>query len=294
MNFGHMLKTLRLSAGIGLRELSRDIEVSPTYLSLVENGKQAPPSADRVAQIERALQVPSGSLMSLTNGFGSEVALFVKEVPEAVDFLSVAKRNSMKSADFMELTGFLNAFGWDRICRALREADVAWPISSDDSCRGPGSGPYLWPFLDEELIFEIVDATGKEEFLRSAVAGMTARCDDLDEDAVIDALLERERVTSTGIGGGVAIPHAYLPDLDRMIVALARLPQGLEFDSIDGLPVRVALLLIGPRSAENLHLRLLARIARLLSHKNFLKSVLEASVRGEIISIFREAEMRIP
>ncbi len=115
MDFGHMLKTLRLSAKIGLRELSRTINVSPTYLSLVENGKQPPPSAVRIAQIEDALKVPSGYLLSLTDGLDADVSLFVQEVPEATDFLTVAKKNSMVSADFMELTGFLNTHGWARM-----------------------------------------------------------------------------------------------------------------------------------------------------------------------------------
>ena len=293
MDFGHMLRTLRLSAGMGLRELSRVIDVSPTYMSLVENGKQAPPNAARVAQIEDALRVPPGSLMSLIDGLGADATMFVREVPETMDFLDVAEKNSMSSTDFMELTGFLNAFGWDWMRESLRHTNAAAELLEDSRIRQAG-GPYVWPFLREEIIFDVSDVKEKEGFLRKAVAVMAARNGEMDEGAVLDKLLERERVTSTGIGDGVAIPHAFLPELDRMIVALARIHDGLDFDAIDGRPVRLALLLVGPRSAENMHLRLLARIAKLLSHKSFMNSLLDAPGPGEIISIFRAAETRIP
>jgi len=293
LDFGHMLRTLRLSAGMGLRELSRVIDVSPTYMSLVENGKQAPPNAARVAQIEDALRVPPGSLMSLIDGLGADATMFVREVPETMDFLGVAEKNSMSSTDFMELTGFLNVFGWDWMRKSLRQTNAAAELLEDSRGRRAG-GPYVWPFLREEIIFDVSDVKEKEGFLRKAVAVMAARNGEMDEGAVLDKLLERERVTSTGIGDGVAIPHAFLPELDHMIVALARIHDGLDFDAIDGRPVRLALLLVGPRSAENMHLRLLARIAKLLSHKSFMNSLLDAPGPGEIISIFRAAEMRIP
>jgi PTS system nitrogen regulatory IIA component len=107
-------------------------------------------------------------------------------------------------------------------------------------------------------------------------------------------LLEREAKTGSGIGGGVAVPHAYLEELKTMIVAFVRIPDGLDFDATDGKPVNLAVALLGPRSAENLHLRLLARIAKLLSYKSFRNRLLEASGPAEIISIFREAESGIP
>ena len=294
MDFGHMLKTLRLSAKIGLRELSRTINVSPTYLSLVENGKQPPPSAVRIAQIEDALKVPSGYLLSLTDGLDADVSLFVQEVPEATDFLTVAKKNSMVSADFMELTGFLNTYGWARMRQTL-EQTAAERLDSAREVHRPAVGdPYLWPFLREELVFDMAHTADKMSFFEEAMSLIDAQTDGLELELMLEGLLDRESVSSTGIGGGVAVPHAYVSGLDRMVVAFFRIPDGLDFDAIDGAPVYIALLLAGPRSSENLHLRLLARIAKLLSHKSFSKSLLEASGSREIVSIFREAEMKIP
>lgn len=294
MDFGRMLKTLRVSAGIGLRELSRTIDVSPTYLSLVENGKQAPPNAARIAQIEKALKVPIGCLNSLTSGLATDTVMYVEEVPESVDFLEVAKRNSMKSADFMELTGFLNTYGWEAMKQMLEYARSEDIDFCSEVRNGAVSGPYVWPFLREELFFDVVEPMDKNDFLNDVVSRIAERTDEFDKEAVLARLLEREKATSTGIGDGVAVPHAYLAELDKMIVAFARIPQGLDFDAIDGMPVHMVFLLVGPPSAENLHLRLLARFAKLLSYKSVRNRLRDAPEPGEIISTFKAAELGIP
>lgn len=294
MNFGYILRTLRISAGISLRELSRMIDVSPTYLSLVENGKQSPPNAVRIAQIEKALDVPSGYLLSIVNGLNSEARLFVRQMPEVVDFINVAKGNSMSSTDFMELTSFLNLYGWKGLRQALEKTGFQPPESSSDSPNKTVISPYVWPFLYEGFIFDIVGVKGKRTFLEEAVSRIAAQCNGLQPEAMLTELLEREEMASTGVGSGVALPHACVPGLEQTIVSFMRIPEGLDFDAIDGEPVYMALLLAGPPSSENLHLRLLARIAKLLSHNNFCESVLGASSPREIISIFRSAEMRIP
>lgn len=294
LDFGCMMKTLRLSAGIGLRELSRSMDVSPTYLSLVEHGKQAPPNAARIAQIERALKVPAGCLSSLTGGLGADMAVFVDEVPESLDFLETARKSEMTSADFTDLTGFLSIYGWEAMRQALRRVQAADDAFGPEAPIRDAAGPFIWPFLRDGRIFDVTETSDKKGFLEDLVRRIAAHADGFDAVAVLAKLLEREMVTSTGIGGGVALPHAYMDGLDRMIVALARIPGGLDFDSIDGEPVHLAILLIGPRSAENMHLWLLARIAKLLSYKRFRNRLLTASGPGEIIAIFREAESGIP
>ena len=294
MDFGHLLRTLRLSAGIGLRQLSRSINVSPTYLSLIENGKQSPPTAGRIAQLEKALEVPAGYLLSVTEGLKSDVTSFAQEIPEVTDFLNIATKNSMTSADFMELTGFLNAYGWKRLKEALETCAPQYLEPSSESEIQPIERPYIWPFLTEKLIFDVPATEGKAAFLEYAAHRIADQCKGVRSETMLKELLERERISSTGIGDGVAIPHAYVPGLDRMIVAFVRIPDGLKFDSIDGEPVYIVVFLAGARFSENLHLKLLARLAKLLSKRSFSRSVLEAAGPREIISLFRAAEMRIP
>ncbi|MBI5116651.1 PTS sugar transporter subunit IIA [Candidatus Poribacteria bacterium] len=294
MEFGHILKTLRISAGISLRELSRTINVSPTYLSLVENGKQSPPNAARISQIEEALKVAHGSLLATTNNMDADVALLLRHVPEVVDFLKVARENAMGSEDFMELTGFLNSYGWQKMKEALEKASIEPFKSLSEDREKMAIGPHVWPFLNEKLIFDMVGLEGKEAFFEEIVTRMMRHLEGLRRDEIVEQLMERESIASTGIGDGIAVPHAYVSGLNRMVIVLARIRDGLDFDAIDDALVHVVLLLAGPLSSKNLHLMLLARITKLLSHKNFCESVFDADSPREIISLFRSMEMKIP
>jgi PTS system nitrogen regulatory IIA component len=282
---------LRICAGLSLRELARCVDVSPTYLSLIENGKQSPPSASRIAKIEQVLAVPPGYLLSIARGFDPTILSFIQDVPEIIDFLHVAQEKQLLSDDFMKMTALLNSHGSETLRQALRAAISPPPEKGAEkiSC-----GTYLWPFLQEDLIFDMADSQGKEVFLRETVSRICCHCNGIDPQAVLSELLKREKIASTGIGRGIAIPHAYIAGLDRMVVALVRIPQGLDFSAVDGEPVKVALFLAGPRSSKNLHLLLLARIAKLVRNRDFSRRILSASSPIEIISIFRDAEASVP
>ncbi len=295
MEFGHILKTLRIEAGVGLRELARAIDISPSYLSMIERGQLPPPAAKRIREIEQALHVPSGYLFCVTHALGPDLNRFVQDVPEAVDFLRMAKEKGMKSGDFMELTGLLNAYGLKGLKLSIRTTALRGDKSSilDSQSRGNGS-QYLWPFLREELIFDTQNARNKETFLKKAVTEICERTDGLDRKTILKDLLGRESEASTGIGHGVAVPHVYTIGFDKMIVAVFRIPGGLDFDAIDGKPVHLVFILAGPRSSGHLHLKLLARIARLFSHNSFYETILKAPGRKEIILAFKAAETRIP
>lgn len=180
MDFGYILKTLRIEAGIGLRELARAIDISPSYLSMIEKGNQPAPTAARIAQIEDALNVPPGYLLSITHGFDPDVTAFVQEVPEAVDFLRMAMKGSMRSADFMELTGLVNAYGWKGLKQALKKAAPQAFESALDSPDQESRGPYLWPFLSEKLIFDVAGVREKSSFLETAVSQIVSRTEGLD------------------------------------------------------------------------------------------------------------------
>jgi PTS system nitrogen regulatory IIA component len=218
----------------------------------------------------------------------------MKNIPETADFLELAKRKGMASAEFMALTSFLNVYGWETLKQFI-EGDRVQSVASDMPAKDRSTtGPYVWPFLRKELIFDYAGAGSKADFLERILYLVAERTEEFDIEPVLAELLKREVVTGSGIGEGVAVPHAYLLELTEMIVAFVRMPSGLDFDALDGQPVNMAILLLGPRSVENLHLRLLARIAKLLSYKNFRNRLRDSSGPEEIISIFREAELGIP
>jgi PTS system nitrogen regulatory IIA component len=109
-----------------------------------------------------------------------------------------------------------------------------------------------------------------------------------DEDAVhtiLAGLVERERVMSTGIGHGIAIPHARLVQVDTISLALVRYPKGIDFEALDGKPVFVAFGVVGPPSGTGEHVKLLARIARLVKEPGALDEILAAGDREAVLAV---------
>ena len=117
--------------------------------------------------------------------------------------------------------------------------------------------------LEPRAIAPRAGASGKRQVL-SAVADIAARNFGLDAEQVLDALLEREAAGSTGVGHGVAVPHARLPGLNRMRGVFMRLDQPTPFESVDGQPVDLVFALLAPAGSDTEHLRTLARVSRLL------------------------------
>jgi PTS system nitrogen regulatory IIA component len=104
--------------------------------------------------------------------------------------------------------------------------------------------------------------------------------------------VERERLESTGIGDGVAIPHARLGALPGVILAVARSREGLEYAARDGLPVHLLFLLVSPEHAAGEHLCALARISRLARQPDFRRSLLAAPSREEMLDIIAREDSR--
>jgi len=104
----------------------------------------------------------------------------------------------------------------------------------------------------------------------------------LDKSSLVKVLLERERLGSTGIGDGVAIPHGKFHGISRPIISFGRSRRGLDFDSMDGEPAFLFFLLVAPENAASIHLKALAKIARILKNGSFRKELLEVPTKEEI------------
>lgn len=111
-------------------------------------------------------------------------------------------------------------------------------------------------------VFAGVKATSKKQLLGS-LAAHAGKLLGMDERRILEAMLERERLGSTGLGGGVAIPHAKLPGLKSVMGMFMQLETPLDFDSLDGKPVDLVFLLLAPEDAGAEHLKALARVSRL-------------------------------
>jgi PTS system nitrogen regulatory IIA component len=117
--------------------------------------------------------------------------------------------------------------------------------------------------LTEQCVVTSLKATSKKQAL-SELARLAADKTGLTEREIFDVLLERERLGTTGVGDGIAIPHGKLPELDKLFGCFARLETPVEFDSTDNQPVDLVFLLLAPISAGADHLKALARISRVL------------------------------
>ena len=120
--------------------------------------------------------------------------------------------------------------------------------------------------ISPESVVPNLRATSKKQALQE-LARRAAEITGLHERAIFDVLLERERLGTTGVGNGIAIPHGKLPQLSRLYGLFARLERPISFDSIDEQPVDLIFLLLAPESAGADHLKALARVSRLLRDK---------------------------
>ncbi len=120
--------------------------------------------------------------------------------------------------------------------------------------------------LAHDCVVHALHATSKKQSLQE-LAKRAAQATGLHERAIFDVLLERERLGTTGVGSGIAIPHGKLPELDRLYGVFARLDKPVDFDSIDEAPVDLVFLLLAPENAGADHLKALARVSRLLRDK---------------------------
>ena len=146
--------------------------------------------------------------------------------------------------------------------------------------------------LEEDCValdLEVEDKTG-------LVAGMVDLLEAAgvvsDKEEVIRKVLEREKLMSTGIGGGVAIPHAQCRGAEKLAVALARTRDGIDFDALDGKPVRLFFLIVGPEERGG-YVRILARISRLLYTGDLQKSLYRAESARQAIETLRREEARL-
>jgi PTS system nitrogen regulatory IIA component len=112
----------------------------------------------------------------------------------------------------------------------------------------------------------------------------------LDRDDVIRVLQERERLGSTGIGDGVAIPHGKLKTLDRLLISFGRSRTGIDFDSMDSKPAHLFFLLVAPEESVGVHLKTLARISKLLKNPEVRRRLIDGGNANDLFRIIADEE----
>jgi mannitol/fructose-specific phosphotransferase system IIA component (Ntr-type) len=127
----------------------------------------------------------------------------------------------------------------------------------------------------------------KEDFLTAILADLDQKGFVADRRVATDDILARERVMSTGVGNGVAIPHAYTDGVERLLASFYRTREKVEFGSADSVPVDIFFVILGPRESRREHIRLLARLSRLLNHAEFRDALRSAPDADAVLAVFR-------
>jgi PTS system nitrogen regulatory IIA component len=144
--------------------------------------------------------------------------------------------------------------------------------------------------LDKRMIIPQLTSKNKEGVLRELVRVLAQVEKQVDEERMMEILLERESLGSTGIGEGVAIPHGKSKDVKKLLASFGRSLPGLDFQSMDGKPAHLFFLLVAPENSAGIHLKALARISRLMKDQTFRKRLMEANSVEEIYSLFSEGD----
>jgi len=147
-------------------------------------------------------------------------------------------------------------------------------------------------FLSQETVLPDLKGTTKPDVLRELAAGLAAQHKEIQLDKLVAVLTERERLGSTAIGDGIAIPHGKLGGVGRIIGAFGRHREGVDFESVDGHPTRLFFLLVAPEESTNLHLKALARVSRLLKNEALRARLLEAADAGAIFQLIKEEDSK--
>jgi nitrogen PTS system EIIA component len=148
----------------------------------------------------------------------------------------------------------------------------------------------IMDYLSEEWVIPDLKGEEKPSILRELSSVLVKPCQVNSVEELLQVLLDREKLGSTGIGEGVAIPHGRLKKLKRFFISFGRSLKGVDFDSIDQKPSQLFFLVMAPESSAVENLKLLGRIVTLLKEPSFKKRLIEASSQKEIIQIIAEED----
>jgi PTS system nitrogen regulatory IIA component len=149
-------------------------------------------------------------------------------------------------------------------------------------------------FLRSDGIIAFLTADTKEAVLSELVEPIASANPDLDRDRLLQTLISRENLGSTGIGGGVAIPHGKFDGVETLIASFGRSINGVDFHSMDNRPAHLFFLLVAPKNSAGDHLKALARISRLFKDPILKNSLQHAESREEIYSLLSDFDMKLP
>lgn len=146
---------------------------------------------------------------------------------------------------------------------------------------------------NEALVAPDLVGETKGDVVRELAVHLAQQHPEIDAEKLVDVLWERERLGSTAIGDGIAIPHGKLPGLNGVRGAFGRHQAGVDFESLDGNPTRLFFVLVAPEDSVGQHLKALARVSRLLKDSAFRDRLVAAPDRAELFRLVREEDEKL-
>ena len=144
--------------------------------------------------------------------------------------------------------------------------------------------------LRPEFIKYPLQASSKVDVIKEMIDILSEHNMIPDKESILQAVLEREKIMTTGVGNNVAIPHCKHPDCQNFAIAMGIHPKGVDFEAIDNLPAKIIFLLVGPEDKPGLHIRLLSRISRLISKSEVREKVLQLTNPQDIYQLLKQEE----
>lgn len=147
-------------------------------------------------------------------------------------------------------------------------------------------------FLSPQAVVPNLSARTKPDVLRELSEPLARANPHLLPERVVEVLAEREKLGSTGIGEGVAIPHGKMAGLSQLVASFGVSREGVDFEAIDGKKTHLFFALLAPENSAGIHLKALARISRLFKNPRFRESILTARTAEEIYSLIAQEDAR--
>ena len=269
--FGPTIRLLRQAKGISLREMARQLGVSPAFLSQIEAGRQHKIPRGRIVQVAEMLGVSEGYLLGTAKQVHPDLMKFLSETPEAAEFMVTAMRSGMIAQDFTHLREIV-------LDKKLR-AGVLKPVAA---AKKKTVAHHLDGYVDASLCLAGLAVQNKERLFQRFAKAVATKHKTISADLLIDRMEARERQAPTSIGGGVAVPHAFLQGIEKPMVGAFLLQRAIPYGPSEEDRVKIAFFLVGREGNTEHHLPILARIARLCSTPEFLQVLSKAKTGRDI------------
>lgn len=148
----------------------------------------------------------------------------------------------------------------------------------------------IFSLLNTQTVLPNLEAKDKAEILDKMVTSLKGKVSNGELEKIRNAVFEREKIMSTGVGKGLAIPHGKAPGIEQTYAAFAILKEPVDYEAIDDQPVNMVFLLVGPQASNSLHIKMLSRISRLMNNSDFRNRLRQCTSAEEIIEQFKNEE----